>query len=212
MFTLVVALGSAIAGSLLTALVLVREKDAPTDRPTRLPEGRLSDDLEGRLEELRRQLARDSDPRDEHLFTDLRELLRQTLPREAWPELLPLTSRTELRNDIGRLFAATVALLERQYGLLQSARSVREQNARVPLLRERERILDEIRGSVEQLGAVVAWIHELKREESNHSARIREELGRNLELAARVKSRMSDLDNELRATLERDPSLAKSVE
>lgn len=161
-------------------------------------EHEVEEERERELDRLSRRLSSDRDPRDERLLTDLRHLAKEFKNRDFWPADLSSASTFDLMHGVETLFAGCVDSLERQVRLVEIAGNMSTAEARTPLLDERERILDEVAECITQLGKMYSSIQGLRGhgKENAELARVRAELDRSLEVAARVQERMRSWDRE----------------
>lgn len=159
-------------------------------------EAELENERARALDDLALRLAEDDDPRDEQLLSDLRRLSREFHRVDFWPEALTSTSTFDLMTGIETLFDGCVVSLERQVRLVDIANKMTTQEARGPLEAERERILNEVKACISQLGSIYASVQQLGRVESRPAdlAQVRGELDRSLQVAARVQDRMRQWD------------------
>ncbi|MEM6533738.1 MAG: hypothetical protein AAF654_14035 [Myxococcota bacterium] len=161
-------------------------------------ESEVETERERELDRLADRLSQDRDERDERLLRDLRNLANEFKRDDFWPDELNSTSTFDLMNGVETLFAGCVDSLERQVRLVEIARNMSTQEARQPLVDERERILKEVGECIAQLGKMYSSIQGLRGqgEENAELARVRGELERSLEVASRVQERMHAWDRE----------------
>ncbi|MEM6733625.1 MAG: HU family DNA-binding protein [Myxococcota bacterium] len=161
-------------------------------------EQEVEDERQRDLDALAQRLARDSDPRDERLLQDLRKLAEEFKRDDFWPDDLSSASTFDLMSGVETLFAGCVDSLERQVRLVEIAGNMSTQEARAPLVAERERILDDVGQCITQLGKMYSSIQGLRGRgrENAELARVRGELDLSLEVAARVQERMRAWDQD----------------
>ncbi len=156
---------------------------------------------EKRLDDLDRRLLEDGDPRNETLLRDLRALAKSfgetSGPAGAGSGVF--RSTLEIAAGVEELFNQSVMSLERTLDLWRAARAMATEEARKPLLEQRERILREVGESVAQLGRILAGIQGLRAGEPGVSelARLRKDLDRRLSVARKVEERMRNLENQI---------------
>lgn len=153
---------------------------------------------ERELDRLAERLSQDRDERDERLLKDLRHLSNEFKRDDFWPAELNSHSTFDLMNGVETLFSGCVDSLERQVRLVEIARNMSTQEARQPLVDERERILKEVAECITQLGRMYSSIQGLRGQGEGNAelTRVRGELERSLEVASRVQERMRAWDRE----------------
>lgn len=191
-------------GSFLTKLIVGDE--ARARHALKELEADVEDERRERLDALADRLSSDHDSRDEALLTDLRKLAGEFRRRDFWPDDLDSASTFDMMSGVETLFSGCVDSLERQLRLVEIARTMATEEARHPLLTERESILQDVGRCISQLGTMYSSIRGLQghAKESSELARVRGELDRSLDVAARVRERMSAWDEE-HASLQRTP-------
>jgi hypothetical protein len=151
------------------------------------------------LDRLDRRLQGDDDPRPEQCLRDLRQLYQGFKRDTAWTGRIGERSAVEIANKVEKLFQACIISLERSQELMESAARMKTPAARKTSLESRERLLDEVRASVEQLAHTIDGVQSLAMEKSKEQdlALVRQELDESLEVARRVEERMQTLEAEL---------------
>mgnify|MGYP004405647729 CR=1 FL=1 len=157
------------------------------------------------LDQLAQRLSQDSDPRDEKLLKDLRELNDVFKTGNLWPDQSGGLAMMDIVAGVDELFNKCVALLERGHRMVEVANKMRTSAAQNTIFDEREIVLREVATSLEQLTKVFTGVQSLRSTEGMQTEMqsVRDELNRSLDLAARVEERMSqwnsvqhDLDRE----------------
>jgi len=148
---------------------------------------------EAHLDNLYKRLSQDDDPRDENFLKDLREMANAFRDRSLWPDTMSTHTVIDIMAGVDELFEGCVNSLERGLVMVEMANKMGTDEARQPILEERERVLKEVAASLEQLTKVFTGMQALRAtagaDEGMQS--IRDELNRSLEIAARVEERMS---------------------
>lgn len=155
-----------------------------------------------RLDQLDQLLCQDNDPRDQELLRMLRSQRAQFREIASQPTL---TARsTEVLAGVEQLFRASVKNLSECYQLwLESQRLGRsEQQA---LLVEREKLLQEIRVTVDQVQKSLSEYRDLsKRAVGTDLGELRGELEHSIEIAKRTEERLRELEIAPGRNYERD--------
>lgn len=164
------------------------------------------------LDELERRLAADGDPRTESSLRDLRALAKAFEKGGAWSASLNTRTVFDILAGVEQLFKRCVLSLKKTLELWYTAQNMATAEAREPILRQRERIIEDVGKSIRQLGGILAGIQNIGAEEDagdRELARIREELDRSLEVARMVEKRMQSLDREIGVSDFRDEGSAE---
>jgi hypothetical protein len=157
---------------------------------------------EAALDDLQRRLEQDDDPRTDETLARLRALYARARQNTAWAGKMDQRSALEIAAKVEALFRGCVHSLERSLEFWEVARRMSTAQARKSVLEGRERLLDEINKSTEQLARTLDEVQALavqKRREQD-LARVRQELDESLAVARRVEERMLALDAELGRT------------
>ena len=181
------------AGALLTRLIHRKEEIARAVAAELQAEERAA--RERALDALMARLSDDDDPRDDHALHDLRKLAEAI--EEAGRDLTggpEAAVASDIMLKVGELFEGCVRALERNAGLAERARTLRNKAARKPLEAERRRILDEVDVSLEALGTLLAKLSTARTAGGATLADVRGDLDRTLEVARRVEERMKSFD------------------
>ncbi|MFH2002699.1 MAG: hypothetical protein ABIK28_23715 [Planctomycetota bacterium] len=155
---------------------------------------------EEKLDALDEQLSADGDVRTEKCLRDLRALARAFHQEEVWPERMNARSIFDVLQGVEQLFNRSVQLFEKTLVLWRIASNMTTEEARRPILEQRERIIEDIRESIKELGRILAEIQTLGTgggSEDTLLSHIRVELDQSLEVAKRVETRMNSLDREM---------------
>lgn len=143
-----------------------------------------------RLDELLRQ---DDDPRDQELLKLLR-LHRIEFQEIARQPGMVARSR-EVLGRVEQLFRASVNNLYESYRLSEQAMKLRTR-ARQDLLAEREKLLTDIKLTVDQLSAsLIEYRRVTKKASGEDLGRMREELEASIQIAKRTEERLRELDS-----------------
>ncbi|MFH1098753.1 MAG: hypothetical protein V1723_02450 [Candidatus Uhrbacteria bacterium] len=144
------------------------------------------------LDQLRRRLQADHDPRDEELLDALRDLVGVFRKEAHWVERVNAVSAQEIREKVEELFRMCVRKLEAEFSLSATAQTLRVAEAKNSLLAQRERLIGEVQESVKVLTTLIAGVYQLgtRGNVDEETARIREELQRSLEVARRVEEEL----------------------
>ncbi len=157
-------------------------------------------DREKALDDLDKKLADDGDPRTEACLRDLRQLAELVQDDETWNKGIDSRTTFDIVSGVENMFQQCVASLEKTLELWYTANRMTTQDARRPILAERERIVVEVGKSITQLGRIIAEIKVLKTENISgvsDLARIRDELNQSLNVAKSVEARMQTLEREI---------------
>lgn len=152
---------------------------------------------EAKLDDLFKRLKKDHDTRTDELLDDLRlvtgNLARNINESSGWVRTMAL----DIKVVVDELFNACVQYLEKSLELYQTAQSVRDGRIKQNNLDERERLIKEVRTSLQQLGDILANVRaiNLKRAtnsqagaaDSNGLEQLRRELGLKLQAAKDVE-------------------------
>jgi hypothetical protein len=154
---------------------------------------------EKRLDDLDRRLSSaDSDPRPENCLRDLRALAKAFEDGKSWDNALSGRPTIDILSGVDKLFQECVVYLEKTLDLGYAADEMATEAARKPILKQRERIIADVSKSIQQLGKVLTGIQTLEAKEQGSQdsdlAVVRRELDQSLEVARKVKERMSSLD------------------
>ncbi len=147
---------------------------------------------ERRLDKLDKRLVRDRDARTQAALRDLRAFEQAFRARQTWARKLNATSAFDIVSSVQDLFDGCVQALETSLELYETARKLRTDEARQPILERREEIIQDVQSSIEQLSRIMVGIQSLGTETATDSdlARIRSELDQNLTVARRVEEKM----------------------
>jgi hypothetical protein len=184
-------------GSLLTRWIL--RGDAITKKAFEALQAEGFRKEEDALNELGRRLQRDDDPRTEEHLRELRALYTRFRSNAGWSTQLGQRSALAIAGQVESLFKGCLQSLERSLEFWDTAQKMATREARATVLDARERLLGEIRMSIQQLARTIDEVQALavKRKEEQDLARIRRELDESLVVARRVEERMQALDAEL---------------
>ncbi|MCX8036160.1 MAG: hypothetical protein N3D11_03705 [Candidatus Sumerlaeia bacterium] len=178
----------------LSSEALIRKTLARIQKEAREQHEKALDVLE---KELR---ATADDRRDETCLRDLRALMKAFEESRQWSETLNPRLTFDILGGVGQLFDSCVRSLRKALELWRTAERMSTREARVPILEQRRRIIEDVQKSVTQLGHLLAGVQSLDADSEagdSELARIRAELDQSLEVARRVEQRMKSLDSEL---------------
>lgn len=161
---------------------------------------------EQKLDALDRRLLGDNDPRPEQFLRELRAMYRGFRDDAAWTGRLGERSAFEIAGKVEKLFQACIISLERSQDLWDTAARMKTEAARRNVLAGRERLLEEIRESVQQVAHTIDGVQSLALEQPSDQnlAQIRRELDESLAVARRVEERMQTLEAELGRTIDKE--------
>ncbi len=151
------------------------------------------------LDELDRSLVEDGDSSTEACLRDLRALAKAFTEAGAPSAGLSAKYTFDIASGVEDLFNRCVLSLEQTLGLWRTAERMVTAEARKPVLGQREKMIDEVKESIAQLGKTLAGLQSLRMGEGMDSelAHIREELDERLTVARRVEERMRSLEKQL---------------
>ena len=152
------------------------------------------------LDELDLKLTGDGDPRTETCLRDLRVLAQAFTKNNTKTESIISGATLDIFSGVEQLFMHCIHSLEKTLTLWYTADQMTTEEARYPILEQREHIIHEVSESILYLGKILAGIQTLDTTAATHSAdleRIRSELNQSLEVAKRVKSRMDSLNQDI---------------
>ena len=154
---------------------------------------------EAALNALDARLASDQDPRDEDGLRALRALYAEFQKDARLDQSFGATVAVEIGAGVDRLYAESIASLERCLELANAAREVREVETRGSLLKAREQVLAELATNITQLSRTLDGLRTMKlmRHDDENLARVRAELEESLKVATRVEGRLQDLERDL---------------
>jgi len=146
------------------------------------------------LDELDRRLTvSDDDPRPETALRDLRELLKifeQTRPDDT---RVNIASMFDIQSMVGQLFEQCVRSLEQTDNLQDTASKLNSEDARKPILNQREQIIADVQASIKHLSNTLVSLQTLGTGDQSTAElkRIRQDLDHSLVVAKKVDARMS---------------------
>jgi hypothetical protein len=155
---------------------------------------------ESDLDALDRRLRQeDDDPRTERHLAQLRRLYSGFRNDSSWATRMKQGAAVEIAQNVESLFRGCVQSLERSLELWHTAQKMATKDARAKVLEVRERLLEEIEQSIQQLARTIDEVQALavKAKEQQDLAQIRRELNESLAVARRVEERMQALEAEL---------------
>ena len=154
------------------------------------------------LRELQRRLRKDGDARTGQQLRALRELCKRMQRIGLWDaDPHEFSATRDVKRQIRQLYESTLASLERTLELHLAAREMADEVKRRELQATRARIIEEIEGSVRQLGKTLDQLQavQLMADASElQLSQARDELDAGLEVARNVQRRMDELEQSLR--------------
>jgi len=134
----------------------------------------------------------DEDPRPEETLKDLRALVNtfETLEDHkdgnAWPMVM------EVRMQVESLFSHCVGLIRQTHSLWETASQLTTNDAKAPILAQRESLIDEVQGCVSQLSQTMVSLQNMNQVEAttDRLKQLRTELDQSLAVAQKVEERM----------------------
>lgn len=182
-------------GMFLTKMILGR--DERVKKIVEESRDKAKQDKLKQLDHFHHRLTMDGDSRTEDSMQDLRSL------RQAFGQLdkiAPDLNRAmidEIRKRSEELFQQCVSSLEKSLQLWKTADSLASENARKPILEQREKLVSEVIGTVEHMSQTLAAVQGITNK-SDGDARLQQlrgELDQSLEVAKRVEQRVDSLLN-----------------
>ena len=154
---------------------------------------------ENLLDLLHNRLRKDKDPRDEDSLRQLRTLYRSFKQDTDWTGRLGQQSAVEITSMVEKLYKGCIMSLERSADLVEAARKLNRSKAKDGVLQAREKLLEEVFESVDQIGKTIEHVKTLRINNGGTTdlARIRKELDESLDVARRVEERMQSMEQEL---------------
>jgi hypothetical protein len=154
-----------------------------------------------KLDRLQSRLRGDGDPRTQTYLRTLRELYDGMQEDVASGKLARRAGI--VIGQVDKLFQAAVKHLEHSYHLWKTAKHL-PGSASQKLSDERERVIQEVRETVEHLSRTIEQFHSFRvKENESELAKLREELEETMQVARRAEERVAALDDE-RAYNEQD--------
>lgn len=184
-----IGLAGVMIGAGIQATRLIFGVEKLTEQAYGYQEAKKRAEREASLDDLARRLAQDEDNRTQECLRRLRALyglFEQDPPRGA--------ATIAIRDNVQRLFAASVRHLEYSYELWEKARRL-PPGTRRPLLEQRGAAIDEVVLTVNHLTRTVERYNALQADNDGDDelARLREELDATIEVARRADEQMETL-------------------
>lgn len=183
-------------GTLTTRLFLGVEKHAKDVMEEMQRE--IEEERKERLDELDSNLSRDRDKRTHVLLRDLRAITENfTTRREEWTEVLGSSGKYfDVTNKIEKLFDASVKSLEETLVLRERIRKISSSTAKKPFRERRERLIEEVSGSVEKIGETINRLEMMEakgigKHGKSEVEKLTSDLDTSLAIAQRVEERLS---------------------
>jgi hypothetical protein len=153
---------------------------------------------ERQFSELERTLAGDGGANGATMLRDLRALLKAFQMSRAQQDAVSPIS-VDVAIGIEQLFERCVRSLEQAHQLWLMSQAVATTQARVPILREREKLMKEVQESIGLFAKTLSEMQRLVIDErcASELAQIRSQLDRNLESAKQIHEQMMLEDHEL---------------
>ena len=181
------------AGMFLTKLILGKE-----DRVKKIVEAKRSKEKKAKrkkLDHFHHRLTMDGDTRTEDAMQDLRSL------RDAFRKLNVIAPNLnqamidEIRERAEELFEQCVSSLEKTLQLWKTADSLASEIAKKPILEQREKLVNEVVGTVENMSQTLAAVQGItsKPEGDVRLQQLRGELDQSLEVAKKVEQRVDSM-------------------
>ena len=147
---------------------------------------------ESELDQLDAKLTQDRDSRTQTTLRQLRELYASFL--EDVKERKAASNASEVVETVESLFEACVKQLQHSHDLWEASKKVSGQS-KDGLRDEREKVILEVVETVGSLSSTIEQFHNFQTRKNNSElARLRDELGRSLEVAKRTEERVTSLD------------------
>lgn len=148
---------------------------------------------EDELDELDECLVAARGPRpdlDQTYLRELREMYSQFVGDIESGSLKTVTR--DIREQVKLLFDACIEALEHSYDLWESASKIKKSETKNSILREREKVIDEVGKSVERFQTTIDEVRTLNLKATEDSlSKIRTELSESLEIARKTNEAMS---------------------
>jgi hypothetical protein len=199
-----VALFAGLCGVLLSLGGLVTRLLTGSEAITKQAAAELSQEAQAAkdraLDDLDKRLQGDGDKRTETCLRDLRAFARVFRDETVWTQGLDESSIYGIVSGVEQLFNQSVQALEHSLELFQAAQTVSSPEARQPILAQREKLIQDVTKSIQQLGRILAEMQGMGQgpgEDGSKLASIRQELDQSLEVARRVDARMNQLSRDL---------------
>ena len=111
-------------------------------------------------------------------------------------------SSLDIVMGVEQLFDRCIKTLKQTLELHKTAEELETEIAREPIMKRRERLIEDVRESVSTLGRILSGIQDLRQsdETGGELARLRGELDESLDVAKRVEDRLKAMDVEKDAT------------
>ncbi len=157
---------------------------------------------EQKLDQLERRLeSSDDDPRPEKALRDLRALVSVFQESSLQSTGHQLTSLVDIHARVIELFNHCVELLEQTIQLWETAAALHTPAARKPILNQRETIIDDIQGSVQQLSTALVGLKQLGagNVSTDRLKQMRGELDQSLKIAKTAETRVNQWIRESQA-------------
>lgn len=145
------------------------------------------------LDQLERELTADGDSRTEKSLRELRVLAEAFRKGDTWAAEVNNASSFDIISGVDHLFATCVTYLRTTLQLWRTAQGVESEEARQPMLEQRERLIKDVRQSIRHISSILARTQTLGMGEETGSGLtlLREELDASLAVAKRVQDRIA---------------------
>jgi len=197
----VVGAGLLAASGLLVAGRWLFTRDRLLERARRDLQDEAEHEHHAYLRQLERRFRGDHDLRPQRWLRQMRGLYQRLQHAQAADNARRFDAMAEPRQKAAELYRSCLAGLERAAELHEAAAQMSTLEARGEVLASRQELLDEVEKSLRHVGACLdrldtaALQHEIRPEQLRN---LRQDLDADLDIADRVKSEMSELDEAIR--------------
>ncbi len=189
------------AGTFLTNLVLGNEKAAKKVLEEIRDEARQTREKE--LDELEKNLIRDGDPRTEQYLHDLRTLTARLIEENSslMHSNVDVYTALEVVAKVEELFNLSVQAIAKTLKLWDTADAISSQEARIPILEERERLIQDVKKSIEKLGTILVDVQkiDIDQGENFNLAQLRQDLDRSIHIAREARLKVNEWEKRFEA-------------
>lgn len=149
----------------------------------------------------------DKDPRPETALRDLRALVKAFEDGALTENRANIGAAIDIQSRVSQLFDQCVDSLQQTDRLWQVSRQLQTPAARQPILEQREKLIEDVQGSIKQISDTLVALQRLGAGErsSGELTRLRDELDQSLAVARAVEERVNDLVKEAATISELPP-------
>ena len=143
---------------------------------------------------LRKKLIRDDDLRTQELLDALVKLTDLIKEQHASNDS-NITDNLNILSEIDDLYSSCVSYLEQTYILFIQSGEIKIASVKESILERREKLITEVKKSVDALGQILASFNELGRSSGREGQQKRNDLIEQLEIAKRVDAEINSWEN-----------------